>query len=79
MKKRDTIRDRVLAVLRHGGRFTGAGLAREVGHPYAAATVTAKVRDLRKQRHGGHKIKCWRWPEMEEPGKGYVYVYELEG
>lgn len=79
MKKRDTIRDKVLAVLRSGGDYTGAELSRAVKHPYAAATVTAKVRDLRKARYGSHKIACRRCPEQETPGKGYVYVYELEG
>lgn len=75
--KRDPIRERVLIALRQLPGATSRFLAQAVGHPYAAATVTAKLRDLRKQKHGGHKIACRRCPE-EETGNGYVYRYWLE-
>lgn len=72
--KRDPIREQVLKLLKRGGRWTGAEMARAVGHPFASSTVTAKAREL---RNAGHTIKCRRFPE-EERGNGYVYRYWLE-
>ena len=80
--KTDPLRPRVLAELQ---RFSARGedptaqqLAYAVGHPFAAATVTAKLRDLRKPRYGSHRIDCYRCAG-EERGTSKVYRYRYAG
>ena len=77
-EKPDSIRTLVLKFLKLWSDLepTAADIARYIGHPYASSTVTAKLRELRKPKHGGHKIECWHCPE-EESGSGYIYRYRL--
>lgn len=55
--------------------LTASEIAARVGHRYASATVTAKLRELRKARNGGLVIACVRCPEEEGSEGGYVYRY----
>lgn len=76
-RKRDAIREKVLAYLRRTPFWhQGAAIAKAIGHPYAAATVTAKIRDLRKKPYGSHEIRCCRFPGLER-GNAKVYMYRL--
>lgn len=74
------IRAAVLAELRRcelrDREPTIAQLAVAIGHPYAGATVSCKLRELRLKRYGGHLILCRRC-RAEERGPGKIYRYRL--
>lgn len=61
-------RRRVRAVMADGRWRSGYELARIVGG--ADSAVTARLRDLRKAKYGGHEVRCDRFPDG-------VYRYRL--
>lgn len=62
---------KTLAVLKRGGRYSAMDLVRELNvSPFTQ--ITARIRDLRKAKHGCHTILCVR----DADG---VYRYELIG
>ncbi|AIY65178.1 hypothetical protein [Pseudoalteromonas piratica] len=68
---KSSLNAKTLAVLKRGGRYSAMDLVRELNvSPFTQ--ITARIRDLRKAKHGCHNILCLR----DADG---VYRYELIG
>ena len=64
--------DQVRAIMLRGAWVTVREIARELG-PASEASVSARVRDLRKPRFGGYDIRRRRRRTGAEPGAHWEY------
>ena len=64
--------DQVRAIMLRGAWVTVREIARELGHA-SEASVSARVRDLRKPRCGGYDIRRRRRRTGAEPGATWEY------
>lgn len=62
-------RERVAQVMADGEWHSLAGIAEDTGDP--EASVSARLRDFRKERFGGHTV------ERRRLGRG-LYIYRIE-
>jgi hypothetical protein len=70
------LREKILLILADGKPHRTSELCRLTGH--GSASVTARIRDLRKEKYGGHDIPPAK-PAPWKPGERKDAIYILVG